>query len=45
MSSKARGIEPSTRGGVEPTPPQKLVELAVWAETVTSRPVRGDRQT
>jgi predicted peroxiredoxin len=34
MSSKARGIDASTREGVELAPPQKLVELAVWAETV-----------
>jgi uncharacterized protein len=34
MSSKARGIDSSTRAGVELAPPQKLVELAVWAETV-----------
>jgi sulfur relay (sulfurtransferase) complex TusBCD TusD component (DsrE family) len=32
MSSKARGIDEST--GYELAPPQKLVELAVWAETV-----------
>ena len=31
MSSKARGIEGSE--GFELAPPQKLVELAVWAET------------
>ena len=34
MSSKARGVDASTREGVELAPPQKLVELAVWAETV-----------
>jgi uncharacterized protein len=34
MSSKARGIDASARDGVELAPPQKLVELAVWAETV-----------
>jgi uncharacterized protein len=34
MSSKARGIDAATREGVELAPPQKLVELAVWAETV-----------
>jgi uncharacterized protein len=34
MSSKARGIDASTRSGVELVPPQKLVELAVSAETV-----------
>jgi uncharacterized protein len=33
MSSKARGIDASTRQGVELMPPQKLVELAVWSET------------
>jgi predicted peroxiredoxin len=34
MSSKARGVEPDVRGGhVQAAPPQKLVELAVWAET------------
>jgi predicted peroxiredoxin len=33
MSSKARGIDAATRGGVELAPPEKLVELAVWAET------------
>jgi len=32
MSSKARGIDASTRDGVELAPPQKLVELALWAE-------------
>jgi predicted peroxiredoxin len=31
MSSKARGIESGV--GFELAPPQKLVELAVWAET------------
>ena len=31
MSSKARGIDDST--GYELAPPQKLVELAIWAET------------
>ena len=31
MSSKARGIDDSA--GYELAPPQKLVELAVWAET------------
>ena len=34
MSSKARGIDASAREGTELAPPQKLVELAVWAETV-----------
>lgn len=33
MSSKARGIDASTRPGTELVPPQKLVELAVWSET------------
>jgi predicted peroxiredoxin len=33
MSSKARGIDAITREGVELAPPEKLVELAVWAET------------
>lgn len=33
MSSKARGIDTVTREGVELAPPEKLVELAVWAET------------
>ena len=33
MSSKARGIDAATREGVELAPPEKLVELAVWAET------------
>jgi predicted peroxiredoxin len=33
MSSKARGIDLATREGVELAPPEKLVELAVWAET------------
>ncbi|MEX2102646.1 MAG: DsrE family protein [Gaiellaceae bacterium] len=33
MSSKARGIDASTRGRVELAPPQKLVELAVWADS------------
>ena len=33
MSSKARGVDGSTREGTELAPPQKLVELAVWAET------------
>jgi hypothetical protein len=31
MSSKARGIDESA--GYELAPPQKLVELATWAET------------
>ena len=31
MSSKARGIDEST--GYELAPPQKLVELATWADT------------
>ena len=34
LSSKARGVEPELRQGqVEAAPPQKLVELAVWADT------------
>jgi predicted peroxiredoxin len=33
LSGKARGIDGSARAGVELAPPQKLVELAVWAET------------
>jgi uncharacterized protein len=33
MSSKARGIDGETREGVELAAPEKLVELAVWAET------------
>ena len=34
LSSKARGVEPGLRQGqVEAAPPQKLVELAVWADT------------
>lgn len=33
MSSKARGVDGATREGVELAPPEKLVELAVWAET------------
>jgi uncharacterized protein len=33
MSSKARGVDAATRAGVELVPPEKLVELAVWAET------------
>ncbi len=33
MSSKARAVEPGTRSGIELAPPEKLVELAVWAET------------
>jgi predicted peroxiredoxin len=36
MSSKARGIDASVRKGVELVQPQKLVELAVDAETVLS---------
>ena len=35
MSSKARGLDPAVRDGqVEAAPPEKLVELAVWADTV-----------
>jgi hypothetical protein len=34
MSSKARGIEAATRNNqVELAQPQKLVELATWADT------------
>lgn len=33
MSSKARGIDASTREGIELAQPQKLVELAVWADS------------
>ena len=34
MSSKARGIEAATREGqAELAPPQKLVELALWADS------------
>jgi uncharacterized protein len=33
MSSKARVVDTSTRDGVELAPPERLVELAVWAET------------
>ena len=33
MSSKARGIDAATRDGIELAQPQKLVELAVWADT------------
>jgi predicted peroxiredoxin len=33
MSSKARGIDVSTREGIELAQPQKLVELAVWADS------------
>lgn len=33
MSSKARGIDGSANGGTELAPPEKLVELATWAET------------
>jgi len=34
MSSKARGVDPSVRDGqVELAQPQKLVELALWADT------------
>jgi len=32
MSSQARGIDAGVRPGVELAPPQKLVELAVWAD-------------
>lgn len=33
MSSKARDIDASTTEGIELAQPQKLVELALWAET------------
>jgi uncharacterized protein len=33
LSSKARGVDAATRAEVELAPPEKLVELAVWAET------------
>lgn len=33
MSSKARGIDAATREGVELAQPQKLVELALWADS------------
>jgi uncharacterized protein len=33
MSSKARGVDAATRNGIELAQPQKLVELAVWADT------------
>jgi predicted peroxiredoxin len=33
MSSKARGVDAATRDGIELAQPQKLVELAVWADT------------
>jgi uncharacterized protein len=36
MSSKARGVDVATREGVELAPPEKLVELAIWAETTLS---------
>jgi uncharacterized protein len=36
MSSKARGVDTTTREGVELAPPEKLVELAIWAETTLS---------
>jgi predicted peroxiredoxin len=37
MSSQARGLEPgSIAEGVEMAPPQKLVELAVWADTTVT---------
>jgi uncharacterized protein len=36
MSSKARGVGAETRAGVELAQPQKLVELAVWADTTLS---------
>jgi uncharacterized protein len=33
MSSKARGVDATTRDGIELAQPQKLVELAVWADS------------
>ncbi len=33
LSSKARGVDGSTTGGVELAPPARLVELAAWADT------------
>ena len=34
MSSKARGLDPAVREGqVQPAQPQKLVELALWADS------------
>jgi predicted peroxiredoxin len=36
MSSKARGLDPSSIDGVEPAQPQKLVELATACETTLS---------
>lgn len=33
MSSKARGIDASATEGIELVQPQKLVELALWADT------------
>jgi predicted peroxiredoxin len=33
MSSKARGVDSSVRHGVEMAQPQRLVELALWADT------------
>jgi predicted peroxiredoxin len=36
MSSKARGLELDSVEGVEPAQPQKLVELAVTADTTLS---------
>jgi len=32
LSSKARGVDAATRGGLELAPPEKLVELVTWAE-------------
>ena len=37
MSSKARAVDPAVREGqIEMAPPEKLVELAVWADTALS---------
>jgi predicted peroxiredoxin len=33
LSSKARGVDAGTRSGTELAPPEKLIELATWAET------------
>lgn len=33
MSSKARGIDPGVRDGVELVPPARLVESALWADS------------
>jgi predicted peroxiredoxin len=36
MSSQARGLESAVAEGVEFAPPQKLVELAAWADSTLS---------